>query len=71
MTVKATIDPEARTFSLSGGSWIGTYPISDYEKWVFFYREQQERYAPHARSYQPTVDALAGISAQIHVLRTS
>ncbi len=69
--MQATVDPEARTFTLSAGDWSGTYPISDYEHWVRFYRGQQERYAPHAKSYQPAVDALAGIEAQIKALRAS
>lgn len=72
--MKATVDPETRTFTLSasnGRGWIGRYPISDYEKWVRFYAEQQERYAPHAQSYQPAVDALASIADQIRALRAS
>lgn len=69
MKMNATIDSEARTFTLAGSTWVGTYPISEYEKWVTFYREQQERYPAHAKSYQPTVDALAGIASQIQALR--
>ncbi len=71
--MKATVDLETRTFTLSGSgqrdAWIGRYPIEDYEKWVRFYAEQQERYAPHAQSYQPAVDALASIADQIRGLR--
>ncbi|QAZ45977.1 hypothetical protein C1M53_26705 [Mesorhizobium sp. Pch-S] len=71
--MKATVDPETRTFTLladgKGSRWIGQYPIADYEKWVRFYAEQQERYAPHAQSYQPAVDALASIADQIRLLR--
>lgn len=72
--MKATVDPESRTFTLSGGSgqrydWIGRYPIADYDKWVSFYLEQQERYAPYAKSYQPAVDALASIADQIRALK--
>lgn len=70
--MKATVDPETRTFSLSasnGRGWIGRYPIADYEKWVRFYAGQQERYAPYAKSYQPAVDALTDIADQIRALR--
>lgn len=73
--MKATVDPETRTFTLSGGGggegWIGRYPIAQYEQWVRFYLEQQERYAPYAASYQPAVDALASIADQIRALRGS
>lgn len=71
--MKATVDPETRTFTLSGGgqrdAWIGRYPIVQYDQWVRFYAEQQERYAAHAKSYQSAIDALAEISAQIEALR--
>lgn len=69
--MKATVDPEALTFTLSAGGWIGTYPISDYGKWVRFYRGQQERYPAYAETYQPAVDALAGIAAQIDAISHS
>jgi len=69
--MKATVDPEARTFTLSAGDWTGTYPISEYEHWVNFYQGQQERYPAHAWSYQPAVDALASIAVQIRALRAS
>lgn len=67
--MKATVDPETRTFTLSAGEWIGRYSISEYEHWVRFYRGQQERYPTHAQSYQPAVDALAGIADQIRSLK--
>lgn len=71
--MKATVDPETRTFTLladgKGSRWIGRYPIADYEKWVKFYLEQQERYAPYAKSYQPAVDAVASIADEILALR--
>ncbi|PLP58998.1 hypothetical protein CYK37_10840 [Mesorhizobium loti] len=67
--MKATIDAEACTFTLSGGSWIGTYLISDYSRRVTFYQAQQERYPVHAKTYQPTVDALAGPSVHIRALK--
>lgn len=69
--MKATVDHEARTFTLSAGDWTGTYPISEYEHWVNFYQGQQERYAPYAKTYQPAVDALASIAGQIHSMRGS
>lgn len=73
--MKATVDPETRTFTLTGGgqgdAWIGRYPIADYEYWVRWYAEQQERYAPYAKSYRPAVDALAGIADQIRALRAT
>lgn len=70
--MKATVDPETRMFTLSGSGqrdgWIGRYPIADYEQWVMWYAEQQDRYAPYAKSYQPAVDALASIADQIRAL---
>lgn len=70
--MKATVDPENYTFTLSasgqGDVWIGRYPIADYDHWVRWYSEQQERYSPYAKSYQPAVDALAGIADQIRAL---
>lgn len=69
--MKATVDPETRMFTLRAGGWIGTYPIAQYEHWVSWYKEQQERYAPHAKAYQPAVDALAGIADDIRALRGS
>lgn len=72
--MKATVDPETHTFTLSasdGRGWIGRYPIAHYERWVRWYAEQQERYAPYAISYQPSVDALASIADQIRALRAT
>ncbi|WP_448113046.1 hypothetical protein [Mesorhizobium amorphae] len=69
--MKAKVDTEARTFTLSAGEWTGTYPISQYEQWVRFYQGQQQRFAPYAQSYQPAVDALANIDAEIRALRSA
>lgn len=58
MTMTAILDPDGTTFTMSGGDWSGTYPVSDLPKWLRFYRRQMERFPDHAGVYAESVRAL-------------
>lgn len=68
----ATLAPEAGTFSLHAGSWSGTYPLAELQKWLAFYRRMRDRKCPRtgkpgarAAIYAPTVAALERIARDV------
>lgn len=65
MQTAATYDSEAGTFTLTKGTWSGTFPIDDLPKCLAFYRRQQELFPDHAASYGDDVGALEVLTAQI------
>lgn len=66
-----TIDSTAGTFTHQKAAWSGTFPLSDLPKWLAFYRQMQERYPVHARTYEPDVRALADAQRQLNAVMAS
>jgi hypothetical protein len=50
---------------MTKGSWTNTYPISDVQKWIDFYRRQQERFPASAAIYDEDVRALEKLAESI------
>ena len=58
MKTTVTIDSASGMVTISRGSWTGTFPVSDLQMWIDFYRGQQDRFPEHAASYADDVRAL-------------
>lgn len=67
MTTTATYDSAAGTFTVVNGVWTNTYPIADLQRWIDFYRNQQDRYPMHAASYDGDVSALEALATTLRV----
>jgi hypothetical protein len=65
MTTEVTYDSTAGTFTMTKGSWTNTYPVSDVQKWIDFYRRQQERFPAYAAIYDEDVRALEKLAESI------
>lgn len=65
MKTKATYDSAAGAFTLTKGTWQGTFPVDDLPKWIAFYRDQRERYPAHAATYDDDVKALEKLAAKL------
>ncbi len=62
--MQCTIDTEAGTFTLIAGTWSGTYPLAELDRWRAFYREQRERFPKSGDSYDRTIAALDALAAK-------
>lgn len=60
MQTTVTIDSVSGMVTMSRGAWSGTFPVSDLQKWLDFYRSQQERFPERAAIYAEDVRALEG-----------
>ena len=65
MKTTVTIDSTGGTFTMTKGSWSGTFPISDLPKWLAFYRRQRELFPAHAAVYDDDVKALEALAAEL------
>lgn len=63
--MKTIYHPESRTFTMSKGSWSNTYPISQLQKWLDFYREQQVRFPKYATFYDDDIEALEHLARSL------
>lgn len=65
----ATYDSVKGTFTLTKTdgkeSWSGTFPLSQLQSWIGFYRQQQLRYPAHAETYGEDVTALEALEAEL------
>lgn len=58
MQAKVTINREQGTFTHLKGAWSGTFPITELQKWLAFYRAQQARYPARAAVYEVDIRSL-------------
>ena len=65
MRTEALYNPENRTFTMSRGIWSATYPIAELQKWIDFYRRQQERFPAQAAIYGESLKALTDLRDSI------
>ena len=63
---KAFLHKDGQNFSVIGGSWRATYPISDLKKWFAFYEHlaNPAKNKKHHGKYTGTRDALRSVQAQ-------
>lgn len=69
MSSTATYDSVKGTFTITKGNgkdaWSGTFPLSQLQSWLAFYRQQQVRYQAHAETYGEDVTALEALEAEL------
>ncbi len=69
MSSTATYDSVKGTFTLTKTdgkeSWSWTFPLSQLDSWIDFYRQQQLRYPAHAATYGEDVEALEALAAEL------